>query len=96
MFFTRLSWEDNQSRSVKPKIFSYKPSDCQESHVSNMEHVREWKEIVFWDNASEESPPEMEYLEMIRYPHRQEPYIDKGIVDDSSLSAWFSKASGPG
>jgi len=38
----------------------------------------------------------MEYLEMIRYPHRQEPYIDKGIVDDSSLSAWFSKASGPG
>ncbi len=56
-----------------------------------VEHLREWKEIVCSDNASEEPHPKMEYLEMFCYPHRQQPVKREGTVDDSSLPDWFSK-----
>jgi len=56
-----------------------------------MEHLREWNKIVRSDKASEESRPKMEYLEMLRYPDRPQPDMNKGILDDLSLSSWVLK-----
>jgi len=56
-----------------------------------MEHVFETKEIVCWDPASGEPHPEIQFLEMLHYPDRTQPIKDNGILDESLLSAWFSK-----
>jgi hypothetical protein len=56
-----------------------------------IEHLREWKKIVCWDTTSEEPCPEIEFLEMLHYPDRKQPIVNKGILNDSSLSGWFSK-----
>jgi hypothetical protein len=58
-----------------------------------MEHLREWKEIVCWDATLDEPRPEIRFLEMLHYPNRQEPDVDEGVLDDSSLSGWFSKVN---
>jgi hypothetical protein len=56
-----------------------------------IEHLWEWKEIACSDNASEEHRPKVEFLEMIRYPHLQKPDMNKGTLDDLSISDWLAK-----
>ncbi len=56
-----------------------------------MEHLREWKQVVFWDTASEAPPPELEFLEILQYPGLPKPVMNMGKLDDPSLSSWFSK-----
>ena len=57
-----------------------------------MEHLREWKEIACSDNATVEHRPKVEFLEMFRYPHLHKPVMNKGTLDDLSMSDWLAKA----
>jgi len=54
-----------------------------------MEHLREWKEIVCANKISEESHLKLEYVEMLRYPHRQQSLLKKGYLSHSTLSDWL-------
>jgi len=87
----RLSGATIKRISIEQMSFSHKRVIANMATSRKMEHLREWKEIVCWDTASEEPRPEMEFLEMFHYPDRQQPVMNKGILDDSSLSGWFSK-----
>ena len=57
-----------------------------------IEHLWEWKEIACSDNASGEHRPKVEFLEIFRYPHLQRPVMNKGTLDDLSMSDWLAKA----
>jgi hypothetical protein len=91
--FVRLSGAKIKRSSIEQMSFPYKRVIANMATSRKMEHLREWKEIVCWDTASEEPRPELEFLEMFHDPDRRQPVMNKGrILDDSSLSCWFSKA----
>jgi hypothetical protein len=56
-----------------------------------MEHLLEWKGIACSDNTTEEHRPKVEFLEMFRYPHLQKHVMNKGTLDDLSMSDWLAK-----
>jgi len=39
-----------------------------------------------------EHRPKVEFLEMFRYPHLHKPVMNKGTLDDLSMSDWLAKA----
>jgi len=56
-----------------------------------MEHLQEWKEIVCWDTTSREPRPKVQFLEVLLYPDRQEPFVNQGNLDNSGLCGWLFK-----
>jgi hypothetical protein len=79
------------SSSVESMSFCLKRTIANMATSRKIAHLWEWKEIVCWDTTSREPRPQIQSLEMLHYPDRQEPDVDDGILDDSSLSGWFSK-----